>query len=67
MAALDVDDAEPARADRGAGRDVRAAVVRAAVRHRVGHPVEDAVGQDVPRLAPDLDHPANAAHRLDSR
>ena len=62
VAALDVDDAQPPDAERDAGRRVRAAVVRAAVRHRVGHPVED-VGRDDPsRLAPDLDDSADPAH-----
>jgi len=32
------------------------------MRHRIGHPVEDAVSQDVPWLASDLDHSTNAAH-----
>ena len=41
VAALDVDDAQPARRRaRPRRRHVRAAVVRAAVRHRVGHPIE---------------------------
>ena len=65
--ALDVDDAEAACTDRRARRDVRAAVVRATVRHRVGHAVEDVVRHDAPWLAPKLNNPANPAHRLDSR
>src|SRR6185503_6252423 len=59
---LDVDDAEPAGADSRARRDMRATIVRAAMRHRIGPPVEDAVSQDVPWLASDLDHSTNAAH-----
>ena len=47
MAALDVDDAEPAHAERDAVGDVRAAVVRAAMGHHVRHPVED-VRRDAP-------------------
>src|SRR5688500_10455585 len=62
MTALHVDDAEAAHPERDAGGPVSAAVVRAAVRHRVGHPVEHLRRDDLARLTADLDDTTDSAH-----
>ena len=57
-----VDDREPAHAQRDAvGRECPA-VVRAAVGHDVGHPVEDLRRHDAPRVPADLEDAADPAH-----
>jgi hypothetical protein len=67
VAPVDVDDAEAPDAERDAVALVRPAVVRAAVRHRVGHAVERLGRYELPRLAADLDDSADAAHLRSGR
>src|SRR5262249_55468593 len=62
VAALDVDDAEPPHAERDAGLEVRAAVVRASVRHGVGHAVEHVRLDHRTWLTAYLDDSTNPAH-----
>ena len=62
VTARDVDDAEPSDAERDALREVRPAVVRAAMRHGVRHAVEDVRRHDGPRLAAHLNDSADSAH-----
>ena len=66
VAALDVDDAEPPDAERDSRLLENAAVVRAAVRHRIGHVVEHAGVEDPARIAPDLNGTADSAHWFDA-
>ena len=62
VTALDVHDAEPPDAEGDAVRLVGAAVVRAAVRHRVGHAVEDVGRNHLTWLTAELDDTADPAH-----
>src|SRR5262249_51190671 len=62
VAALDVDDAEPPHAECDARLEMRAAVVRAAVRHGVGHPVEHVRLDYEAGLAPGLDDSTDPAN-----
>ena len=59
----DVDDAEPPNAERDTWPLVGAAIVRAAVGHAVRHRVQDLGRHHGPRLALDLNYPADSAHR----
>src|SRR5207244_7234362 len=63
VAGLDVDDAQAPRAEGDPRREMRAAVVRAAVRHRVGHPVQQLRRRNRARRAADLNDPTDPAHR----
>ena len=60
--ALDVDDAEPAYAEGDSSIDVGSTVVRAAMSHDVGHPIERGRLDYRPRLPADLDDSADSAH-----
>ena len=62
VATLDVDDAQPADAERDAVDLVRPAVVRPAMRHRVRHAVEHVRRDDLARLPADLNDSTDSAH-----
>ena len=62
VAAFHVDDAEPPDAERDSGLEVRAAVVRPAVRHGIGHPIEHVRLDHEARFAPDLNDSTDPAH-----
>jgi hypothetical protein len=67
MAAVEIDDAEAARAERDPRCAVRAAVVRAAMRHRVRHAVEHLGRNDFARdIAAHLNDSADPAHPVES-
>ncbi len=66
VASLDVDDAEPPDAECDSGLLENAAVVRATVRHGIGHVVEHARPEDPARIAPDLNGTADSAHWFDA-
>ena len=64
MPALDVDDAESANTERNAVLQVYAAVVRASMRHDIGHDAEPLLGDHRSRRSRHLDDAADSAHDL---
>ena len=62
MAAVDVDDAEAANAERDARSRVEPPVVRPAVCHHVRHAHDDVAVDERPLRAPDLGDAADTAH-----
>ena len=62
VAALDIDDRQAAHAERDPGVRERAAIVRPAMRHHIGHRVEGLARDDLLGMTLDLHDAANTAH-----
>src|SRR5581483_10475542 len=62
MAQRDVDDAQASGADRGAGDQAGAAVVRTAMAHGVGHPVQRGLRDRTTRRTIDQERACDSAH-----
>jgi hypothetical protein len=63
VSARDVDDAQTPRSERDARGEIRPSIVRASMRHDVGHAIQGRLIQGLPSFAAELDRSADATHR----